>query len=269
MKLLALPALTDNYIWILHNGQQALVVDPGVAEPVAAFLRQNKLALAAIAITHHHADHTAGADALYRNCHNSATQVYLPAADGLPDSHFPSIAAAAIRRCREGGSMQALGLTMQIIDTPGHTTGHIAYFLDTQPGLAAPVLFCGDTLFSAGCGRIFEGTAAQMLQSLSKLADLPTNTQVCCAHEYTLANLRFASAVEPHNTEIRDYTISCQQLHDQHQPTLPSTMAQELKINPFLRLSQPTVQAAAQQYTPDAYHPEEILAALRNWKSNF
>ena len=269
MKLLALPALADNYIWILHNGQRALVIDPGAAEPVAEFLQQNRLTLAAIAITHHHADHAGGADALYRNCHDSATQVYLPAADGLPASRFPGIAPAAIVRCRQGDTMQVLGLAMQILDTPGHTAGHIAYFLNTQPKLVAPVLFCGDTLFSAGCGRLFEGTAAQMQQSLSKLAALPAHTQVCCAHEYTLANLRFAQTIEPHNVTIRDYTVHCQQLRNQQQPTLPSTMAQELAINPFLRLNQPAVQAAAQQYAHRANTPDELLAALRDWKNNF
>lgn len=269
MKLLALPALADNYIWILHNGQQALVIDPGAHEPVTEFLQQNKLALAAIAITHHHVDHAGGANALYRNCHNSATQVYLPATDGLPDSLFADIAPAAIRRCSQGNAMHVLGLNMQVIDTPGHTAGHIAYFFNAQPQLHAPVLFCGDTLFSAGCGRLFEGTAAQMLQSLAKLAALPANTRVCCAHEYTLANLQFAAAVEPHNTALRDYTAHCQQLRQQHLPTLPSTLAQELAINPFLRLNQPAVQAAAQQHAPSANTPEQLLAALRDWKNTF
>ena len=269
VQLLALPSLTDNYIWLLHNGTEALVCDPGEAQVVAAVLQAQGLKLAAIAITHHHADHTAGLGSLYRQWATPDTRIYLPATELLDEAALAGIAPAAMRRCREGDALQMLGLTFQVLDVPGHTAGHIAFYAAAQPGLDAPVLLCGDALFSAGCGRIFEGTPAQMHSSLQKLAALPDATRVCCAHEYTVSNLRFAQAVEPANALIRQYAAHCEAQRAQQQPTLPSTLQQEKAINPFLRVREPAVQAAAAAHDPSASGPAEVFAALRAWKDRF
>lgn len=281
VQLLALPSLSDNYIWLLHDGRQAVVCDPGEAQPVATALHDLGLELAAIFITHHHADHTGGLLDLYRQCGSDNTRVYLPAADGLADELFSSIPAQALHRCQEGdkaddkesNSVQALGLKFQVLDVPGHTAGHIAFYAPAQPGLDAPVLLCGDTLFSAGCGRLFEGTPAQMWASLQKLAALPDNTRVCCAHEYTVANLRFAQAVEPDNAAIEQHARQCQALRAQNLPTVPTSLLQEKAINPFLRVHEPVVQAAVAAHTPSCHacaaSPLETFTALRAWKDRF
>lgn len=277
VQLLALPSLSDNYIWLLHDGRQALVCDPGEAQPAAAALQARGLALAAILITHHHADHMAGVADLYLQCGSANTRIYLPAADGIADEALAGIPAQALRRCqegsKEGNSVQALGLTFQVLDVPGHTIGHIAFYAPAQPGLDAPILLCGDTLFSAGCGRLFEGTPAQMFASLQKLAALPDNTRVCCAHEYTVANLRFAQAVEPDNTAIQQHAQQCQALRGQDLPTLPTSLLQEKAINPFLRVHELAVQAAVAARESaggdSAPGPLEVFTALRAWKDCF
>src|SRR6187455_3139900 len=178
MKLIPLPAFQDNYLWLLHDGQRALVVDPGDAAPVQAFLAAQGLRLEAILVTHHHADHIGGVDTL-RDA--TGARIYGPARERIPEP---------LQRLAEGDAIEVLGLRFRVLDVPGHTAGHIAYYAEHFPG--APLLFCGDTLFSGGCGRLFEGTPAQMLSSLDKLAALPGATRVCCTHEYTLANLKFA-----------------------------------------------------------------------------
>ena len=169
MELIALPAFNDNYLWLLHDGQQALVVDPGDAAPVRAALERLALRLASILVTHHHADHTGGVAELRAE---TGAQVFGPARERIPEPYTP---------LQGGDVVQTLGVSFRVIDVPGHTAGHIAYFADAVAG--APLLFCGDTLFSGGCGRIFEGTPAQMLASLDTLAALPADTRVCCAHE--------------------------------------------------------------------------------------
>ena len=261
--------MADNYVWILHHGTQAVVVDPGVAEPVVAALQARGLALAGILLTHRHADHIGGVDALYRHCAAAGTPVYLPVADGIADGAFPGVASQDLQRCAGGMVVQLLGLRATVLDIPGHTAGHIGYFFEQQAGLDAPVLFCGDTLFSAGCGRVFDGTVEQLHASLQALAALPAATRICCAHEYTLANLRFAQAAEPHNAARDDYTVRCQALRERGLPTLPSTLAQELAINPFLRLDQPALQWAARQQQPTATTPAQVFATLRAWKNQF
>ena len=257
MDLIALPAFDDNYFWLLHDGQQALVVDPGDAAPVRAALDQRGLQLASILVTHHHGDHTGGVAEL--RAANGA-QVFGPARERIPEPFTP---------LHGGDEVQALGIRFRVIDVPGHTAGHIAYFADQVNG--APLLFCGDTLFSGGCGRLFEGTAAQMQASLDALAALPGNTLVCCAHEYTISNLRFAQAVEPNNPELAQYLEYCQQLRKNGLPTLPSTLQTELAINPFMRSRAADVIAAAMHHDPQT-RPEEpasVLATLRQWKNVF
>ena len=255
--MLPLPAFTDNYIWMLHNARQAIVVDPGDATPVLQTLQAQGLQLQAILVTHHHADHVGGVDALRTA---TGAQVYGPARERMPEP---------LVRLAQGDSVKALGLEFQVIDVPGHTAGHIAYYCAEMDG--APLLFCGDTLFSGGCGRLFEGTPAQMLDSLDRLAALPGNTRVCCTHEYTLSNLKFARAVEPGNAALLHYSSQCEALRAQNQPTLPSQMALERDINPFLRVRQSPVAQAAQGYDAQVSLDDAVavLAALRQWKNEF
>jgi hydroxyacylglutathione hydrolase len=282
MYLIPIPAFEDNYLWLLHDGKRALVVDPGDAGPVLRALDEHALQLESILVTHHHADHTGGVDALREA---TGAQVWGPATERIPPPYT---------HLKGGATARALGLDFQVIDVPGHTAGHIAYYLaptlsasrDGLPpegahpawggpapdGLAVngkPLLFCGDTLFSGGCGRLFEGTPAQMLASLDKLAALPGNTVVCCTHEYTLGNLRFAMAVEPGNADLAAYQAHCIRLREQGLPTLPSSMAQELRINPFLRTRQATIMAAARHFDASARDDTTVFAAIRQWKNQF
>jgi len=255
MNLIPLPAFTDNYIWLLHDGRDALVVDPGDARPVVDALQREGLRLQAILVTHHHPDHTAGVDAL-RDA--TGATVWGPARERIPEP---------VVRVQGGDRVGALGLEFGVIDVPGHTAGHIAYYCAALDG--APLLFCGDTLFSGGCGRLFEGTPAQMLASLDALAALPADSRVCCTHEYTLANLCFAMAAEPDNATLTRHYASCQTLRDQQQPTLPSTLALELQINPFLRSRLPALIKAAQKFDAHASDEVSVFAALRQWKNQF
>ncbi len=257
MNLLPLPAFSDNYIWLLHNGKQALVVDPGDAAPVQAALHTHGLQLQAILVTHHHADHVGGVDAL-RNA--TGAPVYGPAMETLPEP---------ATRVDASTTLPLLGLTWQVLEVPGHTAGHIAWYSADAEG--GPILFCGDTLFSGGCGRLFEGTAEQMHASLQLLARLPDNTRVACAHEYTLSNQKFACTVEPSNTALLQYRAHCEALRQQQRPTLPSLLAQELAINPFLRCDVIEVVHSAQSFRPDLIpqNPASVFAALRESKNAF
>lgn len=255
--MLPLPAFADNYIWMLHDGRHAVVVDPGDAAPVLQALRDNGLRLQAILVTHHHADHVGGVAPLREA---TGARVYGPARERMPEP---------LTRLAQGQTVEALGLAWRILDVPGHTAGHIAYYCADMDG--APLLFCGDTLFSAGCGRLFEGTPAQMQASLDQFSALPGDTRVCCTHEYTLSNLRFARAVEPGNAALLHYQGQCEALRSGGQPTLPSRIALERDINPFLRTRVASVAAAAQAHDPQV-DPEDavaVLAALREWKNNF
>ena len=240
---------------MLHDGHHALVVDPGAAQPVLDALQQAQLQLQAILVTHHHPDHTAGVQALRLA---TGASVYGPHHEVMPEP---------LTRLAQGEQAHTLGLDFQVIEVPGHTAGHIAYYCAEVNG--APLLFCGDTLFSAGCGRLFEGSPAQMLASLDALAALPDTTQVCCAHEYTLSNLKFACAVEPGNTALADYAASAKSLRAAQQPTLPSTMLRERRINPFLRSREPEVIRSAQGFDASARDEVTVFAALREWKNQF
>ncbi len=255
MDLIALPAFADNYIWMLHDGQRAVVVDPGDAAPVHAALDALGLGLAGILVTHHHMDHVGGVDALRGRLQGP---VHGPAREAIP---------APFQALHDGDTIEVLGLRFKVLAVPGHTAGHIAYMQSEAD--AAPILFCGDTLFSAGCGRLFEGTPAQMLHSLARLAALPGDTRVCCTHEYTLSNLRFAAAVEPGNDAITVHTRDCHAWRAAGQPTLPSSIAQELRINPFLRCAEPEVRATAQTQGAGGDDPLRVFTALREWKNRY
>ena len=256
MTLFPVPAFSDNYIWVLHDGQRALVVDPGEADGVMAWLAQHQLALDTILITHHHADHVGGVAALREA---TGARVIGPAYEPMPEP---------LQRVGAGEAVGALGLSFEVIEVPGHTSGHIAYFCADVDG--APLLFCGDTLFSGGCGRLFEGTPAQMLDSLTRLAALPGTTRVCCTHEYTLSNLRFARAVEPGNAELSAYAERCQRLRERNLPTLPSSIELEKQINPFLRAHVPAVEQTARAHDPASPPgPLGVFTTLRTWKNTY
>lgn len=259
--LTPVPAFDDNYLWLLDNGREALVVDPGDAAPVAAALDARGLTLAGILLTHHHGDHVGGVDALRPRLQGP---VYGPAREKLPEP---------VQRLHGGDTVEVLGLRFAVMDVPGHTAGHIAYFAADVPGSPDPLLFCGDTLFSAGCGRLFEGTPAQMHASLQSLAALPPETRICCAHEYTLSNLRFARAVDPANAALAAYADWCQQERAAGRPTLPGRMGTEARINPFLRCTEPALRDAARHHAPitlpAAPSAVDVFATLREWKNGF
>ena len=246
-------AFKDNYIWCLRRGTHAAVVDPGDAGPVFDYLRAEGLQLTAILNTHHHADHVGGnADLLSK--YN--VPVFGPAREIIP---------GVTRKLAEDdeNEVPGIGIRLRIFDIPGHTAGHIAFFGDG-------VLFCGDTLFSCGCGRLFEGTPAQMHASLSKLADLPAETLVYCGHEYTLANLRFAEAAEPENPALTERRAAARAALDRGKPTLPSTIAVERATNPFLRVREPAlINSASRRAGRALTNPVEVFAALRKWKDEF
>jgi hydroxyacylglutathione hydrolase len=255
MNLLALPAFADNYIWMLHDGARAVVVDPGDAAPVQAALDALHLQLEAILVTHRHPDHVGGVDELRPRLQGA---VYGPALEAVPQ---PCMGM------NDGDTVQVLGHAFEVMHLPGHTRGHIAFV--QRDTAHAPLLFCGDTLFSGGCGRMFEGTASQMSHSLARLAALAADTQVCCTHEYTLANLRFAVAVEPGNAELIHYQGQCLARREAGQPTLPSSIARERMINPFLRCHEPDVVMSAQAHGATGTDTVAVFAALREWKNHF
>lgn len=240
---------------MLHDGHRAVVVDPGDAQPVFNALQQHGLQLEAILVTHHHADHVGGVDALRTA---TGATVYGPARERIPEP---------LHRLAQGDHITVLDTAFEVMDVPGHTAGHIAFYTAQWQG--APLVFCGDTLFSGGCGRLFEGTPTQMLASLTALAALPGNTRVCCTHEYTLSNLKFARVVEPDNAALLQYQLACMAKRAANEPTLPSNMALEMEINPFLRTRQPTVQRAALAFDATTFDEASVLGALRTWKNQF
>lgn len=259
LRVLTVPAFDDNYLWLIHNGADAVVVDPGDAAPVIAALQAHGLTLAAILLTHHHADHVGGVPALLEH---ASVPVFGPAGEAIPTITQPLWENDVVR-------IPGLLPDFNIIDVPGHTKGHIAYY-SAQCGW----LFCGDTLFAGGCGRLFEGTPGQMVASLSKLAALPGDTLVYCAHEYTLSNLRFAQEIEPDNPALAARIVSDKARRDRDEPTVPSTISLELQTNPFLRYREHAVVTRMQRAgrlptASTSVDPVETFARLREWKNQF
>ncbi len=254
----ALPAFNDNYIWLLQDtaSKRCAVVDPGDAQPVLDWLAAHgDWQLSDILVTHHHHDHVGGVERLKKS---TGARVHGPAAENIP---------ARDTALGDNDSLRVLGLDFQVIAVPGHTLGHIAYYHEQTP---APLLFCGDTLFAAGCGRLFEGTPAQMHASLSRLAALPDTTLVYCTHEYTLSNLRFARAVEPENAQVAQRFDEVTRLRAQDRITLPSNLALEKATNPFLRTSETSVKEKVDERTGRSdLDPTSIFAGLRAWKDTF
>jgi len=256
LQIEPIAAFSDNYIWLLINQdtRAAVVVDPGDAAPVEAVLSEHDLRLEGIMITHHHFDHVGGLAQL-RETH--ACHVWGP--------HNPGIDGID-SRLGEGDHVEILGVDFTIIEVPGHTMDHIAFYHEGE----RPLLFCGDTLFAGGCGRVFEGTFPMMHASLKKLAALPPATAVYCAHEYTLANLAFAQAVEPDNQALAERVAEAEATRAQSKPTVPSTLALELETNPFLRAETPALAGALSAAGKlEGETGDEVFATVRSWKDNF
>lgn len=253
MHITPIRAFKDNYLWLIADAHHAVVVDPGDAAPVQTVLDTGKLELAAILITHHHADHIGG---LQRLLARKSVPVFGPAGEDIPGVSTPVSQSDSV-------SLPQLGIEFSVLDVPGHTRGHVAYY-------GAGMLFCGDTLFACGCGRLFEGTADQMWRSLSKLAALPDTTRAYCAHEYTQSNIRFARALDPDNQALAEREAQVAALRARDVPTVPFTLGEELATNPFLRCADPAIAEAASRYAGRKLtRPGEIFAAIRSWKDQF
>ena len=258
-SVIPLPAFTDNYIWAISSssGDRVCVVDPGDAEPVIRYLNARNLTLSDIFITHHHPDHTGGLPEL--------TAKYSPRVIGPGASNIKGIT----HYVADGDQIELYGATFVIMAVPGHTLDHIVFFHSGSDAIP-PMLFCGDTLFAAGCGRLFEGTPQQMHASLAKLASLPPNTEVYCTHEYTLANLRFALAADPANELLQQRLVAEKIKREHARPTLPSSIKLELETNPFLRCHNPAlVRSAAAASSKSLTSEIDVFAALRAWKDRF
>jgi hydroxyacylglutathione hydrolase len=252
-EIVPLRAFSDNYIWTLRDATSAAVVDPGDARPVIDYLEHEGLELVAILNTHHHADHVGGNAALLARW---KVPVFGPRDERIPDT---------TRQLRDGDriTLPHFDIELAVMEIPGHTRTHIAFH-------GGGMLFCGDTLFAVGCGRLFEGTPRQMHESLSRLASLPGSTRVYCGHEYTLSNIRFAKAVEPSNPELLELEKRAKRQIEDGLPTLPTQMSQEKATNPFLRVNEPEVIAAASRHAGKALDdPVSVLAAIREWKNSF
>lgn len=253
MRIHAVPAFSDNYLWLIEDGGKAAVVDPGDAQAIEAALAERGLELTAILATHHHGDHVGGVEALASRW---KCPVFGPAGESIP---------RITRKLVEGDTVEVPGLEARfsVLDVPGHTAGHIAY-------VAEGVAFVGDTLFACGCGRLFEGTAAQMARSLAKLAGLPGATRAYCAHEYTMSNIKFAEAVEPGNARLHARKAADAAKRARGEPTVPSTIAEELATNPFLRCSEAEVIASAERHAGRTLgDPVAVFAEIREWKNTF
>ena len=259
LTLHPIPAFSDNYIWCLHNDRSAIIIDPGQAEPVLDYLNQQNLILTEILITHHHWDHVSGIETLCARY--PSVPVLGPSQETIPAMSHPLVAGDEVY-------LEALDCRFNTLEVPGHTLGHIAFYAEhTELG---PLLFCGDTLFSSGCGRLFEGTAEQLFHSLQQYCPLPDHTLVCCTHEYTLANLAFAQAVEPDNMDIKTRLNEVSSLRSRGLPSLPSRIGLEKRVNPFLRTAEnPVIEQITQHFGKKPGCEAETFAKLRQWKDQF
>jgi hydroxyacylglutathione hydrolase len=262
LEYVPVPAFEDNYIWVVSDGCNAVAVDPGDAAPVRAYLRKRGWRLVAILLTHHHNDHVGGVADLLSD---ERVPVYGPAGEALG----PLDAFVTRVKGGEAVHLDAPALDFKVMDVPGHTRGHIAYFQAADPA-DIPHLFCGDTLFACGCGRLFEGTPAQMLASLDSFAALPGNTQVHCAHEYTLSNIRFALACDPENAALQEWSHQAQAMRKRGIPTLPTTIAHERAVNPFMRAGDAAVQATLAEALHEMVSDRlGAFTLMREWKNRF
>jgi hydroxyacylglutathione hydrolase len=266
LTVVRLLAFEDNYLWLIHDGKNACVVDPGDATPIIDYLAEHDLTLTTIYATHHHGDHVGGVAALVDWCGESTPALRIFGADGPANEAIPH--RTDIVRDGTMLSNAAPVLEFQAIAVPGHTASHVAYFDAKRRWI-----FCGDTMFAGGCGRLMGGTPAQMLHSLNTLAALPDDTKVFCAHEYTLANLKFAMAVEPNNTALQSRVEVETATRKKHLPTVPSTIAIERATNPFLRSQEPEVKHAILRASSGSIAsnaaPDMVFGALREWKNRF
>jgi hydroxyacylglutathione hydrolase len=255
LEIVPVPAFRDNYIWTLRapGGRSVVVVDPGEAAPVLEHLAREGRELSAILATHHHPDHVGGIAELVAQ---RKIPVYGPRGEPIASVTHPVGGGDVV-------TLPQLGVSFQVLDIPGHTRAHVAYY-------GAGALFCGDTLFACGCGRLFEGTAEQMYGSLEKLRSLPDDTRVYCGHEYTLANIGFARAVEPRNEALALREQQARRLREAGRPTLPSTLGEEKRTNPFLRCAEPAVIESANKYLGARIaDPVRVFSAIRDWKNRF
>ncbi len=260
IKISPIPAFFDNYIWCMFDQEsgKACVVDPGSAKDTTLFLDENKLRLENILITHHHPDHTGGVAQLKKE---NKVKVW-----GSEESKLDIFDT----RLKHNDTLEVLGQTFTVIHVPGHTLDHIAFFTPKSNKLEKPALFCGDTLFAAGCGRLFEGTPAQMKHSLDILSKLPDDTQIYCAHEYTLANIKFAASLMPQNKKLAQFQEQCVLLRNKQLPTLPTTVANERNVNPFLRSDDPELIVNLKKSNPDLDEDTlSVFTATRLAKDNF
>jgi hydroxyacylglutathione hydrolase len=255
IQVLPITAFKDNYIWGLVHEEtnRCIIVDPGEVKPVLSFIKRLNLSLDALFITHHHWDHTNGIKGILKT---HAAPVYGPAKEKVLRVTHP---------VDEGDTVELANwpIVFKVLAIPGHTLGHIAFH-------GGGLLFCGDTLFSAGCGRLFEGTAEQMLDSLHKLSRLPNETKIYCGHEYTLSNLHFAQAIEPNNPHIKEYLEQVRQLRQKNLPSLPAELANERLVNPFLRCDNPEIISRIKKHSGQTFSSSaETFAYLRQWKNNY
>ena len=254
IKIHPVPAFDDNYIWVIHDHNHALIVDPGESQAVLDYLHTQQLQLTAILITHHHYDHINGVEEILKQ--HPQADVFAP-----DDRRI----TCANTRVKEGSIVRFAQphIDLHVLETPGHTLSHIVYHNDEY-------LFCGDTLFSLGCGRLFEGTPQQMLDSLNKIKELPRKLKVYCTHEYTLDNIRFTEAADPQNPQVEAYKLKVTELRQQNKPSLPSSIAQEITLNPFLRSDDIDLRNKLNDILKTSLNDEvSTFAALRSWKDHF